>query len=154
MNLNLKQKTFSWRSRYAVYDESENEKMLVKGIDLLVSKSFRITDMNGQELIRVKRKTYGATPRYYIIRNGKEIAFVEKDFSMYSHGYDVMGLGWRAEGQLSERKFAVKKGEIEIARISKAENGYKIAFGSDVDEAAALAVILIVNICADSKNYG
>lgn len=154
MNLYLKKTSFLWRSKYAVYDENENAKMFVKGKDLLVSKGFRITDTAGKELVRVQRKTYGAIPRYYIIHNGKETAYVEKDFSMFSHGYDVKGLEWRAEGQLTEHQFVVKKGELEIARIQKIESGYEITFGSDTDEVLALSVILIINICADSKNYG
>lgn len=156
MNLYLKKQPFLWNSKYSVYDEKAREKMLVKRKTFFASKGFRILDTDEKELISVQKKMYGAEPRFHIIKNGIEAAVVEKDFSMFSRGYRVNGLGWRAEGRLSEHEFELRNGDIVIAKIANqmfaGGNGYEISFGPDVDELMALSVILAVNTCIDSEN--
>lgn len=154
MNLYIKQKVFSWGDQFTVYDETGNERYGVQGEVFSWGKKLHLFDLAGIECAFVHQKVFSFLPRFYISRDGVDVAEVVREFTFFHPEYTVKGLGWRVEGDLFAHEYEITDGTRTVVTVSKQwmtwGDTYEICVAPEVDEINALAVVLVIDACLDN----
>lgn len=155
MKLYIKQKVFSWGAKFRIYDEYENDKYSVEGEVFTLGKKLHLYALDGNELAYIHQKVWSFLPKYFINRNGNDIAQVIKEFTFFRQQYTVESLGWTVEGDFWAHEYQIHSGCGVIATISKQwfawGDTYEIDIADGVDEVLALSVVLIIDAVIDSQ---
>lgn len=155
MKLYIKQKVFSWGDNFRIYDEYENDMYYVKGEVFTFGKKLHLYATGGKELSYIHQKVMSFLPRYFINRNGEDIAQVVKEISFFRQKYSVEGLGWSVEGNVWAHEYKIYSGSGVVATISKHwftwGDTYEIDIADGVDEVMALSVVLVIDAVIDSE---
>jgi len=156
MKLYIKQHVFTWGDKFSIYDEAGNEKYRVEGEVFTLGKKLHLYDLMGQELAFIEQEVLTFLPKYHISRNGMQIAEVVKEFTFFKHEYTVNGLGWNVHGDFWDHEYEIADNGRTVASVSKEwmtwGDSYEIRFGAEVDEIAALAVVLVIDACIAAQN--
>jgi len=159
MNLYIQQRIFTWGDKFSIYDADGNEKYYVEGEILTFGKKLHLYDLSGRELAYIEQQLLTFFPTYIIYRGGEEFAEVVKEFTFFHPEYTVSGPGMKAEwtvhGDFFDHDYEVTDGDTVVAAVNKEwftlGDAYEIAFGKDVDEIAALAVVLVIDACIEAQ---
>ena len=155
MKLYIKQKVFSWGAKFRIYDEYENDKYFVEGEVFTFGKKLHLYSLDGNELAYIHQKLWSFLPKYFINRNGEDIAQVIKEFTFFRQEYTVEGLGWTVEGDFLAHEYRIHSERGVVASISKHwfawGDTYEIDISEGVDEVLALSVVLIIDAVIDSQ---
>jgi len=155
MNLYIKQRIFSWGDRFSIYDSEGNEVYYVEGEIFTFGKKLHICTPDGREAAYIEQEIFTFLPRYYIYINGEQYAEVVKEFSFFSNEYTVSGPDWNVRGDFFCHDYDIFEGDSIIASIEKEwftlGDAYEISISSTADEISALAVVLVIDACTDSK---
>lgn len=155
MTLYMKQRIFTWGDKFSIYDAAGNERYYVEGEVFTMGKKLHLCDLSGTELAFIQQKIFTFLPRYYVFRNGAQIAEIVKEFAFFRHEYSVNGLGWRVDGDFFGHDYEVKHGNQIVARVSKEwftlGDAYQIEIADGVDEVTALAVVLVIDACIEAS---
>ena len=156
MKLYIKQHVFTWGDKFSIYDEAGNEKYYVEGEVFTLGTKLHLYDLMGQELAFIEQEIFTFLPKYHISRNGMQIAEVVKEFTFFKHEYTVNGLGWNVHGDFWDHEYEIADNGRTVASVSKEwmtwGDSYEISFGAEVDEVAALAVVLVIDACIAAQN--
>lgn len=156
MKLYIKQRVFSWGDKFSIYDEAGNEKYHVEGEVFTLGKKLHLYDLQGNELAFIEQEIFTFLPKYHISRNGMQIAEVVKEFTFFKHEYTVNGLGWNVHGDFWDHEYEIADNGRTVASVSKEwmtwGDSYEISFGTEVDEIAALSVVLVIDACIAAQN--
>ncbi|MBR4961291.1 MAG: LURP-one-related family protein [Clostridia bacterium] len=155
MNLYIKQHIFTWGDQFSIYDEAGNEKYIVEGEILTFGKKLHLYDLKRRELAYIEQQLFTFLPKYVIYRDGMQMAEVVKEFTFFKQEYSVNGPGWYVHGDFFDHDYEVLDGDRVIASVSKEwftlGDAYEISFGANVDEIAALSVVLVIDACIDAQ---
>lgn len=159
MKLYLKQKVFSWGDKFTVYDENGCDKFYVEGEVFSFGKKLHIYDLQGNEVCYIYQKLMSFLPKYFISKNGENIAQVVKNFTLFHQSYSVDGLGWDVEGDFFSHEYEIHSYSGVVATVSKHwftfGDSYEIDIADGVNEIDALAVVLVIDACLEaSQNAG
>lgn len=156
MNFYLKQHVFTFGDQFTIYDRNENPRFLVEGEVFSFGKKLHITDPAGNELLYIEQKLFSFLPTYYIYRNGREIAEVIKEFTFFKQEYTINGLNWHVTGDVFDHEYSLDDGNRTVATVSKEwftwGDTYEISVDDSVEPILALAVVLVIDACLESKN--
>lgn len=151
MKLYLKQKVFSWGDKFTVYDENGNDKYYVKGEVFSFGKKLHIYDLTGSEVCYIYQKVMSFLPKYFISKNGENVAQVVKNFTLFHQSYSVEGFGWSVEGDFFAHEYELFSQRGTAATVSKQwfsfGDFYEINTADYVNEIDALAVVLVIDAC-------
>ena len=149
MKLYLKQKLFSFKDKFFVYDEWGKEKYSVEGELFSFGKRLHVYDMFGNEVAFVKQRILSFSPRFKIYVGGNEVAEVLKRFTVFKQHYSVLGTNWEVQGDFLDHNYAVYDNNLPVANVSKDwatwADVYSIDIAPYVDELTALCVVLVVD---------
>lgn len=149
MKLYIRQHIFTWGDRFSVYDEAGEEIFFVEGEVLTFGKRLHLLNAHGRELAFICQKIFSFFPRFYINRDGCNVAEMVKHFTFFRHEYTVDGLGWSVSGDFFNHEYSVYDGSHEIARVSKdwftLGDAYMIDIGTGEDAVNVLAVVLVID---------
>lgn len=155
MNYYIKQKVFSWKDKFNIYDQQGNPHFYVEGEFLTLGKKLHFQDMYGNELLFIHQKVLSFLMRYYISKNGTDIAEVVKKITFLKPKYYVDGFGWEVEGDFFAHSYEIKQGGYTVARVQKRwltwGDTYEIAIASGYDEVNVLAVVLVIDACMEAS---
>ena len=151
----IQQKVFSWGDKFNIYDASGNVRYSVKGEVFSLGKKLHLYDGSDRELAYIEQKLFSFLPKYHIHQEGKGVVEVVREFSFFYPKYSVEPLGWTISGDFFDHDYEVVDGDRVIASVSKEwftlGDAYEISFGVDVDEIAALSVVLVIDACIDAQ---
>lgn len=151
MNLYLKQKVFSWGDKFTVYDENGNDKFYVKGEVFSIGKKLHVYDLNDNELCYIHQKAFSFLLRFFISKNGIDIAEIVKKFTLLRQVYLIEGFNWTVEGDFFAHDYVINSPSGTVAQISKQwfswGDTYEINIAPGFDEIDVLAVVLIIDAC-------
>lgn len=151
MKLYLKQKFFSWKDRFWVYDENGEEKYSVCGRAFSFGKKLNVYDMAGNEVAFISQKFFSFLPRYYIFRDGEQIAEVVKEFTFFKPEYTVIGPDWKVKGNFWEHDYDITCAEENVVSVEKEwftwGDAYSIDIADGYNEVTALSVVLVIDAC-------
>lgn len=155
MKLYIKQKVFSWGDNFRIYDEYENDMYYVKGEVFTFGKKLHLYATDGKELSYIHQKVMSFLPRYFINRNGEDIAQVVKEFTFFRQQYTVSGPEWTVEGNIWAHEYRIYSDCGVVANVSKHwftwGDTYEIDLADGVDEVMALSIVLVIDAVIDSE---
>ncbi len=155
MNLYLKQKVFSWGDKFTVYDEYGNALNYVQGEVFTLGKKLHILDLNGNEICYIYQKLLSWLPKYFISKNGSDIAEVKKEFTFFHQEYTVNGFGWNVTGDFFAHEYSITSQFGSVASISKKwfswGDTYEIQISNDFNPIDVLAVVLVIDACIEQQ---
>ena len=154
MKLYLKQKVFSIGDKFYVYDENGEEKYRVEGEIFSFGKKLHVYDTNDREVAYIRQKVMAFLPRYYIERDGVEVAQIVKQFTFFYQKYEIRGLSWEIEGDFFDHEYEIKEGDRSVVTVSKQwlswGDTYEIHIAPGVDVVNALSAALVIDACIDA----
>lgn len=154
MNLYIKQKVFSWKDRFSIFDENQNIVYTAESEFLSLGKKLHVYDSMNRETAFIRQKLLSFLPKYYVCRNDVDIAEVVKRFT-FKPAFDVNGLGWNVSGDFWAHEYSITSGSRLVAAVSKRwltwGDTYEISIVDPADAVNVLCVVLIIDaIKADS----
>ena len=154
MKLYMRQKVFSFKDRFSVYDEWGKEKYFVEGELFSFGKRLHVCDFYGNELAFIKQKILSFSPRYKIFVGDSEVAEVLKHFTLFKPHYSVLGTNWEVAGDFFDHEYAIYDNNLPVATVSKEwmswGDSYLIDIAPYVDELTALCVVLVIDAAMDT----
>lgn len=156
MKLYIKQKVFSWKDRFTVYDEAGRDKYYVEGEVFSWGKKLHVYNTTGREVAFIHQEVWSFLPRYYVSVNGEQIAEIVKEFSFLFPRYRIDGLDWRIDGRFMEHDYEITKAGQSIVTITKEwmtwGDSYELSIANPNDEIMALAVVLTIDCVLAANN--
>lgn len=156
MRLYIKQKVFSFRDKFNIYDENGNVRYTATGEILTLGKKLHITDSTGGEVMFIRQRLLTLLPKYEIILGGCDAVEISKKFTVFRHEYAIEQWGISIRGDFFAHEYEVIRNGNEIAHLSKAwltwGDTYAIDIADPRDELMALAAILVVDCCMEVQN--
>ena len=154
MKLYIRQKVFSWRDKFAVKDEQQNDRWFAQGEIFTLGRKLHVYDTGGTEVAYIRQKLLSFLPRYYIEIGDKEYEFV-RELRLFRPKYTIRNLDWVVDGNFLEHEYAVTGGSGGIMRISKAwlswGDFYELDIVDTQNELLCLCVALAIDcITADA----
>ena len=155
MNLYIKQHVFTWGDKFSVYDPSGSEKYYVESEIFTFGKKLHVYDLAGMEVAYIEQKVFSFLPRYYVFKQGRQVATVVKEFTLFKHEYTVEGFGWCVHGDFFDHEYELTDCTGTVASVSKEwftfGDAYEICIRDDADEVGALAVCLVIDACIEAE---
>lgn len=156
MRFYIKQHVFTWGDKFSIYGEDNTEKYYVEGEVFTFGKKLHVYDAaTAREVAYIEQKIFSFLPKYYIYKNGDEVAEVVKEFTFFRHEYSVNGPNWMVQGDFFDHEYEFFDGEGVVTRVSKQwftwGDAYEIDISSTVDEVTALAAALVIDACIDAE---
>ena len=154
MKLYIKQKVFSWRDRFAVKDEAQQDRWFAQGEIFTLGRKLHIYYANGAEAAFIRQKLLSFLPRYYIEIGNNVYEFV-REFTFLRPKYTIRNLDWVIDGNFWEHNYTVTDGRGIVMQMSKAwlswGDYYELDMADDRDELLCLCVALAIDcITADA----
>ena len=156
MRLYIKQKVFSRRDRFAVWDEQEQERWFAQGELFSWGRKLHICDAGGSEAAFIRQKLMSFLPRYFI-KIGGNVYTLAKEFTFFRPRYRLEGSPWTMSGNFLAHEYEVTDGTEYVMRMSKHwftwGDSYELDIPHPEDELLALCVALAVDCMnADANN--
>lgn len=157
MNLYIKQKVFSWKDKFRVYDENGQDLYYAEGKVFSLGKKLTVFDAAGTELAFIHEKIFSLLPKYFISQNGVDIAQVQKKLTFFHPEYEVIGLGWQVKGNFLEHEYQITDtlGQTAVT-VSKRwftwGDTYEVHTENSADALMALCVVLIIDAVVAQQN--
>ena len=147
--LYIKQKVFSWKDRFTVFNSLGEDVYRVEGEFLTIGKKLHISDIYDTEVAFIHEKVLSLLPRYYIARNGSDVAEVQKKLTFLKARYEIPAFGWTVQGNFTDHNYTVDSPAGTVAVISKKwfswGDTYEIDTAAGVDPVNVLCVVLIID---------
>jgi uncharacterized protein YxjI len=144
----MKQKVFSWRDKFSIFDESGAERYYAEGEIFSWGRKLHLCDTSGRECAYIKQKLLTFLQRY-IIEMGGDSFTVVKEFTFFKPSFHVEGTNWRLDGDFFEHEYAITDGGEVIMRLSKHwftwGDSYELDIPDSRNEVLALAVALTID---------
>lgn len=156
MKLLIKQRIFSWRDSYDVYDESGEAKYTIKSEPFSFGHQLHVYDRNQKEVGVIHQKLLALLPAFEIEINGRSRGTIQKQFTLFKPRYEIDYNGWRVEGDVFGWDYDVYDGYSVVVHISKEllhwGDTYVIDFGNPEDELDGLLLVLAIDAANCTQN--
>lgn len=151
MKLYMKQKNFSWSSRFIVKDSNGEDKYNVQGELLSWGKKLHIFDKTDREVAFIKQKGFSVLPRFEVYIEDRFQFEVIKKFTLIRPEYSMVGLDWIIKGELFSHEYKIVGGYGPVATVSKSYFSWGDSYSIDIvntdTEVKVLAAVLAID-CA------
>ena len=146
----MKQNILSNLDKFTVKNGAEVDCYQIHGDNLQVGgKKLHIEDMSGNELAMVQQKLLALMPKFFVSKNGEQVAEIKKKMALFKAKYIVEGPGWDVKGSILDHDYTILDGGREVVRLHKAwlswGDSYEIDISDGTDEVLALAVVLAID---------
>jgi uncharacterized protein YxjI len=159
VRLFIKQKVFSWNDRFTVRDENETDRYFVEGEIFSFGHHLHIYDASHNEVAYIQQKFLSFKPRYYIFKNGSQVAEFVKDFTLFKQKYSFGGLPWSIGGEFTRHDYSlsdVTYGSI-IMTVSKQwftwGDSYLLDIADGADEILCLAAVIAIDCANEDASH-
>ena len=149
----LKQKLVSLGNNFMIKDSAGRDAFRVSGSLLSLGDKLSFQDLTGKELIYIEQRTVRRVSSYQVRRDGKYLAEVRRDDpSFLRHRFRIEvreSADLEASGDFLDRKYVMRRGNQEIAEMSKRwfrpSETYTIDIGvSETDHMLLLAIAVVI----------
>ncbi|PKK94698.1 MAG: hypothetical protein CVV60_05105 [Tenericutes bacterium HGW-Tenericutes-5] len=151
MRFYIKQKVFSLKDKFNVFDESQNQKYQVKGKFLSLKNKLELQDMDGKLILHSNRKLFTFLPKYYIYdQQNQEVAVIKKKFSLFpKFNLTVLGKELKVDGKFFAHNFSILDNTLALASISKRIISWGDTYEIDIAANENVEIFLFVVIIID-----
>ena len=158
MKLYIKQKIFSFKDKFNIFDERGEIKYTATGEIFTFGKKLHIADTSENEVMFIRQRLMTFLPKYEITLATGETVEIVKNFTLFRHEYTIPAWNISVQGDFFAHEYKVLRDGKEIAHLSKEwftlGDAYAIEILNPADELTALAAILVVDCCMESNNNG
>lgn len=157
VKLLIKQRIFSWRDSYDIYDEAGNVKYIVKAEFLAMGHQLHVYDANMREIGQINQKLITFLPQFEVVIGGRVCGTISKQFTLFRPKYEIDFNGWRVEGDFMGWDYDVYSGCSPIIHITKEllhwGDTYVINFANPRDELMGLMLVIAIDAanCTNGK---
>lgn len=155
MRLIVKEKIISLTGKYFIKDTNDSDVYEVKG-SFSMPKKFRITDMQGKELIMIKKKFFRPNlfAKFTFFEGEKEILTAKRKFS-FKPKWEMEGEAgtYTITGNIFEWDFTLLKDGQAVATVMKKITLYRDSYCVDYEDENELPVILGVTVMFDYVHH-
>jgi len=157
----LKEKLFSFGDDFRIKNDAGDDVFFVDGKVFTIRDKLSFQDMSGRELAFIRQKLLAWGPTYEIYRDDQLAAVVKKHlFTLFRCEFTVDVPGpddLEATGSLLDREYTFRRGNREIAQVSKRWFSWTDTYGVDIgpgeDDVLILASAVVIDvICHDDKD--
>lgn len=159
MKLYMKQKMFSLRGDFAIYDANQVPIYKVEGKLMALARQLRLLDgETGEELAFVKQQLFTLMPKMFVFFQGEQIAAISKKFTFLKPSYEISEIGWSIEGDYWAHDYTIydANGQV-VADLNKKMFSWSDTFEinivqEDIEPAMVVAVVLAIDAVMDASN--
>jgi len=149
MKLYIKQKVFSWKDKFDIFDENGNPKYYVEGEAFSFGKKLHVFNSLGSELAFIHQTVLSFKTRFSIACGGSDIAEVVKEITFFKPKFTVNGLNWNIIGDFWEHNYQIESNGRIIATIAKHwmtwGDTYEIDIADKENELYAICVVIVID---------
>lgn len=155
MKFYMKQKLFSLKQDFDIYDVNEKPVFRVDSKLISFGRQMKLLDMESGEVIcDIKQKVFSLTPTVVVEQEGKEFCRIRKKITFFKPKYWVEGPGWTVDGSILEHHYTIHGSNQPVANIRKKFLSWSDTFElevlkEDVDMALVIATILAIDLAMD-----
>ena len=151
MKLVLKEKVFTLKERFNVTNEEEQTLYIVEGKLLSWGHQLDIADANGAHVAHVRQKVLALLPRYFITCEGMEEMELKGHLNIVHPHYtlETPDGDWEVRGDFLQHEYTIKKGEEEIAAVTRKWFSFGDSYTLDVAEDKNVVPALCVMVALD-----
>ena len=147
--LYIKQKVFSWKDRFSVFNSFGEDVYRVEGEFFSLGKKLHVYDLNDREVAFIHQKVWSFLPKYFISRDGADIVEVVKKLTFLKARYEIPDFGWTVQGNFTAHEYTINSDAGVVATIAKKwfswGDTYEIDAMDDSDTLNVLCVVLIID---------
>lgn len=154
----IREKFWSWGSKFSITDEQEEPIYYVHGKAFSWGSKLSFQDIDGQELAFIDQKLLSWKPRYIIIRDGQPFAELVKEWSWFKKKFtlDVPGPNdYTIDGSFWDHEFVFTRAGQTVATVSKAIWGWTDSYGVDIvaeeDDVSILCACIAIDQVLDDE---
>jgi len=158
MNLYIKQKAFSWRDRYQIYDENGEPYYEVEGEMMAIGAKLHLNDMSGKELFYIHRKFSFMRAHYEVYQNERLCASIYEQFHFLTPKLLVESDygNFEIDGQFMGMDFTIRCNDIEIGSVHKKwmtwSDCYELTIADASNVAFFCALVIAIDNCLHNGN--
>jgi len=120
MQLQIKQRVFSWTDTYDVYDENGNPRYFVKAELLALGHHIHVYRKDtGEEVGAIHQRLLTLLPKFDIEIHGRMEGTVCRELSLFVPKYTLDFKDWYIQGDIVEWNYQVFQGNAEVMYIQK-----------------------------------
>ena len=152
MKLYIKQKIFSLRDFFNVYDENKEVVYTVKNQVFSYVKKFKVLNSNKELLFIIKRKMFSFLPAYRIIQEGKTLAIIKKKFTFFKKDFILKTFyqDYKIEGDFLAFDFKILLNNEIKAHIHKKYFSIGDSYELDIKEGEDMSFYVGILIAIDN----
>lgn len=157
MKLYIKQAVFTLGESFTVKDENGFDVFYVKGSFLSIPKSFKIYDVNQNQVASIDRHLITFLGGYDIKTNNESVTLL-RQMALFTQAYKIKGIDWKLRGDFLNFNYQVVSGNRLIMQLKKHwftwGDSYELNIVDDNDAILALCIAICVDyeILRDSSN--
>ena len=150
MQMQIKQRVFSWSDTYDVYDESGNPRYYVRAEILALGHHIHVcrTD-TGEEVGAIHLRLLTLLPKFDIEIGGQIVGTVSRELSLFRPRYVVDFKDWDVEGDMFEWNYSVCHKGMEVMSIRKEwltwGDTYVLDYRNPAFEIPGLMIVLAID---------
>lgn len=148
MKLYMKQKVFSWKDRFAVFNEFARERWSAQGEFFSWGRKLHVYDTYGREVAFIRQKLMSFLSKYYIEIGDKTYMLV-KELTFFKPRFRLENTSWEVAGDFFAHEYEITDGDEIIMSLSKHwftwGDSYELDIPREENELLALCVALAVD---------
>lgn len=157
MRYYIKQQVFSWRDRFTVKDGRGEDQYFVEGELFSFGKKLRVWNRKGEEVLYIEQKMWSWLPTYHIYVEGREMAEVKREMTLFRPRYTIYGPNWDVEGNVWAHNYTINENRRVLAEIDKEwftwGDSYVLDIYEDEHKELALGIIIVIDcVMAAAQN--
>lgn len=154
MKLYIKQKVFSWRNRFYIKDDTDNNKYYAEGKMFTWGRQLSVYNENKQMVAFIKQQLFTLMPRYTIEIGSKE-TIIRRKFTFFIPKYSIDNSTWTMEGNFLAHEYQLIDVNKPIMNISKKwftwGDSYELDIHDKNHELICLCIALVID-CIDASS--
>lgn len=153
----MREKWFSIGEDFWIEDEQGRKAFRVDGKVLRIRRTFVLEDPAGAEVATIEKKLASMRAAMNVKRAGQVVATVRKAlFAPFRERFDIEvrgAPGLRAQGDITNHEYAVRRGGNLVARISRKWFSIHETYAVDVPDAEDAGLLLALTVAIDQLGH-
>ena len=149
MKLYMKQKLFTFKDQFTIYDEQGQAAYYVEGEIFTFGKKLHVYDINNHEVAFIQQKVLTFLPRFFVYVENEQVAEIVREFTFFKPKYSIEGLHWSITGDIFQHEYRIDQDEHPIVSIHKAWMRFADTYEIDIKEERATIYALAVVLAID-----
>ncbi len=141
---------FSFRDRFTIKNEQQEDAFLAEGELLSMGKRIMLRTMRGDDLLLIKEKLFSWLSHYEFIIGNELVAEMKQELSFFKKRYKMVFPEWTIEGDFWGHRYEIKEGDKQIAQINKKVFSFMDAYEIEIFEDRYIELVLGIVIAIDA----